>query len=107
VHGGHGQLQGAGLLGGEVQAQLVAAAVDAVAGGTGPITAQHLGLDGHAAVAQRCLVPLERTAPGRLAGGVLAGEGVGDLLERQRLARLQQEGHQVGEPLQRVGHRRA
>ena len=87
-HGGDGDLQGAHLVRVEVEvAELVAVRgrsstrVDA-----GLVAAEHVGLDRHADLAQRRLVPLERGPPRRLLVGVLAVQLAGDLDERQRLA---------------------
>ena len=65
------------------------------------VARQPLGQDRDALVAQQPLVPLEGLAPRRVLGGV-AGDLVRDGVERQRLARVEQHQHQIGDALQPV-----
>ena len=72
-HGGHRELQGAALLGGQAEVgQLVGGPVDPVGGGAAAVARQHHLLDRHAQLAQLGLVALEGAPPGRLTLGVLA-----------------------------------
>ena len=105
--GGDRQLEGLALVGRQAEVgQLVAGPVDPVGRGPGPVPLQHLLLDGHAEAPQLGLVPLEGPPPGRLALRVLADQLVGDLLERQRLGRLQQQRQEVDATFERVSHAR-
>ena len=69
------------------------------------VAGQALGQDRDALVAQQPLVPLEGLASGRVLRRI-AGDLVCDGVERQRLARVEQHEHQIGDALQPVELRR-
>ena len=101
-------LQRPHLVGLEAQVgELVAGAVDPVLGRAGVRPADDdLLLDRHAEVAQRSLVAFEGAALRSLLLGILATQLAGDLDEAERFGGLEQQGEQVGEALDPLGHQR-
>ena len=65
------------------------------------VSRQSLGQDRDALVAQQSLVALEGLTPGGVLGGI-TGDLVRDGVEGQRLARVQQHQHQIGDALQPI-----
>ena len=65
------------------------------------VTRQALREHRDALVAQQALVPLEGLAAGGVLGGI-AGDLVRDGVEGQRLARVEQHQHEIGDALQPV-----
>src|SRR5262245_23463770 len=105
MDGGDGEAERLRLIGGQGEiGERVAGTVDPVARGARLIAAEDDLLQRHALIAELPLVPLEGRPPGRVVVRVLPAQFVGDLIEGERNAGLEQEGHQVGESLQRVGH---
>ncbi len=105
---GDRHLQRPHLVGLEAQVgELVAGAVDPVLGRAGVRpTDDDLLLDRHAELAQRGLVALERTPLSSVLLRILAPQLAGDLDEAERCGRLEQQGEQVGEALDPLGHQR-
>ena len=94
--GGQRQLDRPPLVGLEVEVgEFETCPVDPVARLAGAVAGEHFGLDRHPDLAQRRLVPLERGPQRRLLGRVLALHLAGDLDQRQRTRRLQQQRQEV------------
>src|SRR5207237_2947453 len=106
AHGGDGDVQRRLLVGGEVEGrQVVLVGRDAVPL-LGAEAVDRLEADRDADPPQRVLVALELASVRELVVGI-PGDELHDLLERERAARVEERGDQVGEPLEPVGHSRA